>query len=56
MNPTMKIRRSPLNIVIKRNLASRTTTHDKFLQMHDHLFEHQKALEDSHLLEFAEMC
>ena len=27
---------------------------DKFWQMHDYLFEHQKALGDSHLLHYAE--
>src|SRR5215208_1893168 len=27
---------------------------DKFWQMHDYLFEHQKALDDHHLLEYAE--
>ena len=27
---------------------------DKFWQMHDYLFEHQKALDDSHLLQYAE--
>jgi protein-disulfide isomerase len=26
---------------------------DKFWQMHDYLFEHQKALDDNHLLEYA---
>src|SRR6476646_8909234 len=26
----------------------------KFCQMHDYLFEHQKALEDSHILEYAQ--
>jgi len=26
---------------------------DKFWQMHDYLFEHQKALDDSHLLQYA---
>jgi protein-disulfide isomerase len=27
---------------------------DKFWEMHDHLFEHQKALDDRHLLEYAQ--
>jgi protein-disulfide isomerase len=27
---------------------------DKFWQLHDYLFEHQKALDDSHLLEYAQ--
>ena len=27
---------------------------DKFWQMHDYLFEHQRALDDSHLLQYAE--
>ena len=27
---------------------------DKFWQMHDYLFEHQKALDDNHLLQYAE--
>jgi protein-disulfide isomerase len=27
---------------------------DKFWQMHDYLFEHQKALDDGHLLEYAQ--
>jgi protein-disulfide isomerase len=31
--------------------AKTAATHDEFWQMHDYLFEHQKALDDSHLLQ-----
>jgi protein-disulfide isomerase len=34
--------------------AEAAATQDKFWQMHDYLFEHQKALGDHHLLEYAQ--
>jgi protein-disulfide isomerase len=34
--------------------AEAAAAQDKFWQMHDYLFEHQKALDDSHLLQYAE--
>ena len=34
--------------------AEAAATQDKFWQMHDYLFEHQKALDDYHLLEYAQ--
>ena len=34
--------------------AEAAAAQDKFWQMHDYLFEHQKALDDSHLLEYAQ--
>jgi protein-disulfide isomerase len=34
--------------------AEAAAAQDKFWQMHDYLFEHQKALGDSHLLQYAE--
>ena len=34
--------------------AEAAAAQDKFWQMHDYLFEHQRALEDSHLLQYAE--
>jgi protein-disulfide isomerase len=33
--------------------AEVAATQDKFWQMHDYLFEHQKALDDNHLLQYA---
>ena len=33
--------------------AEAAAAQDKFWQMHDYLFEHQKALDDTHLLEYA---
>ncbi len=33
--------------------AEAAAAQDKFWQMHDYLFEHQKALDDAHLLEYA---
>jgi protein-disulfide isomerase len=33
--------------------AEAAAAQDKFWQMHDYLFEHQKALDDDHLLEYA---
>src|SRR6266508_6640601 len=33
--------------------AEAAAAQDKFWQMHDYLFEHQKALDDSHLLQYA---
>jgi protein-disulfide isomerase len=33
--------------------AEAAAAQGKFWQMHDHLFEHQKALDDNHLLEYA---
>ena len=33
--------------------AEAAAAQDKFWQMHDYLFEHQKALDDRHLLEYA---
>jgi protein-disulfide isomerase len=33
--------------------AEAAAAQDKFWQMHDYLFEHQKALDDGHLLEYA---
>jgi protein-disulfide isomerase len=33
--------------------AEAAAAQDKFWQMHDYLFEHQKALDDNHLLEYA---
>jgi len=33
--------------------AEAAATQDKFWQMHEYLFEHQKALDDSHLLQYA---
>jgi protein-disulfide isomerase len=34
--------------------AEAAAAQDKFWQMHDYLFEHQKALDDHHLLEYAQ--
>ena len=34
--------------------AEAAAAQDKFWQMHDYLFEHQKALDDPHLLEYAQ--
>ena len=34
--------------------AEAAAAHDKFWQMHDCLFEHQKVLDDNHLLEHAQ--
>ena len=34
--------------------AEAAAAQDKFWQMHDYLFEHQKVLDDGHLLEYAE--
>jgi protein-disulfide isomerase len=34
--------------------AEIASAQDKFWQMHDYLFEHQKALDDNHLLQYAE--
>jgi protein-disulfide isomerase len=34
--------------------AEAAAAQDKFWQMHDYLFEHQKALDDSHLFEYAQ--
>jgi protein-disulfide isomerase len=34
--------------------AEAAAAQDKFWQMHDYLFEHQKALDDDHLLEYAQ--
>jgi protein-disulfide isomerase len=34
--------------------AEAAATQDKFWQMHDYLFEHQKVLDDDHLLEYAQ--
>ena len=34
--------------------AEVAASQDKFWQMHDYLFEHQKALDDNHLLQYAE--
>ena len=34
--------------------AEATAAQDKSWQMHDYLFEHQKALDDSHILEYAQ--
>ena len=34
--------------------AEAAAAQDKFWQMHDYLFEHQKALDDSHILEYAQ--
>jgi protein-disulfide isomerase len=34
--------------------AEVASAQDKFWQMHDYLFEHQKALDDNHLLQYAE--
>jgi protein-disulfide isomerase len=34
--------------------AEAAAAQDKFWQMHDYLFEHQKALDDRHLLEYAQ--
>jgi protein-disulfide isomerase len=34
--------------------AEAAAAQDKFWQMHDYLFEHQKELDDNHLLEYAE--
>ena len=34
--------------------AEAASAQDKFWQMHDYLFEHQKALDDHHLLEYAQ--
>ena len=34
--------------------AEAAAAQDKFWQMHDYLFEHQKALDDNHLLQYAE--
>jgi protein-disulfide isomerase len=34
--------------------AEAAAAQDKFWEMHDYLFEHQKALDDSHLLQYAE--
>jgi protein-disulfide isomerase len=33
--------------------AEAAAAQDKFWQMHDYLFEHQKALDDAHLMEYA---
>ena len=34
--------------------AEAASAQDKFWQIHDYLFEHQKALDDGHLLEYAQ--
>jgi protein-disulfide isomerase len=34
--------------------AEAAASQDKFWEMHDYLFEHQKALDHSHLLEYAQ--
>jgi protein-disulfide isomerase len=34
--------------------AEAAAAQDKFWQMHDYLFEHQKGLDDGHLLEYAQ--
>ena len=34
--------------------AEAAAAQDKFWQMHDYLFEHQKALDDNHLLQYAQ--
>ena len=34
--------------------AEAAAAQEKFWQMHDYLFEHQKALDDNHLLEYAQ--
>jgi protein-disulfide isomerase len=34
--------------------AEAAAAQDKFWEMHDYLFEHQKSLDDSHLLEYAQ--
>jgi protein-disulfide isomerase len=34
--------------------AEVASAQDKFWQTHDYLFEHQKALDDNHLLQYAE--
>ena len=34
--------------------AEAAAAQDKFWEMHDYLFEHQRALDDSHLLQYAE--
>ena len=34
--------------------AEAASAQDKFWEMHDYLFEHQKALDDSHLLQYAQ--
>jgi protein-disulfide isomerase len=37
-----------------QHAAEAAATQDKFWQMHDYLFEHQKALDDHHLVEYAQ--
>ena len=34
--------------------AEAATAQDKFWEMHDYLFEHQKVLDDNHILEYAQ--
>ena len=52
-------RNFPLNDIhphaqLAAEAAEVAAAQDKFWQMHDYLFEHQKALDDSHLLQYAE--
>jgi protein-disulfide isomerase len=44
-------RNFPLNDI---HLHAQHAAQDKFWHMHDYLFEHQKALDDGHLLEYAQ--
>ena len=37
-----------------QHVGEAAATQDKFWQMHDYLFEHQKALDDHHLVEYAQ--
>jgi protein-disulfide isomerase len=51
-------RNFPLNDIhphaqLAAEAAEAAAAQDKFWQMHDYLFEHQKALDDRHLLEYA---
>ncbi|MBV9178905.1 MAG: thioredoxin domain-containing protein [Nitrososphaeraceae archaeon] len=49
-------RNFPLNDIHPhaQHAAEAAAAQDKFWQMHDYLFEHQKALDDGHLLEYAQ--
>jgi protein-disulfide isomerase len=52
-------RNFPLNDIhphaqLAAEAAEVAAAQDKFWQMHDYLFEHQNALDDSHLLQYAE--
>src|SRR5918996_501475 len=49
-------RNFPLNDIHPhaQHAAEAAAAQDKFWQMHDYLFEHQKALDDRHLLEYAQ--